>query len=136
MKAKQMKTSAKKRNVRAAKEKRAPYKMKISPATRAKFPSTRWTKTRATDKTIETDHPYIHKVPGVVGGEPVIKGTRIAVRHIAEWWRLGWTLDQMLEAYPHLRLAQVCDALGYFDDHKDEIIAYIEENRVLETENA
>lgn len=74
---------------------------------------------------------YVHKVPGVVGGEPVIKGTRISVREVVEWWRLGWMLAQILEAYLHLRLAQVCDALGYFDDHSDEILAYIEENRVL-----
>ncbi len=98
------------------------YKMKISAATRAKFPAARWTTTRATDKIIETDHPYIHKAPGVVGGEPVIKGTWIAVRHITEWWRLGWTLDQILDAYPQLRLAQVCDALGYFDDHREEAL--------------
>lgn len=129
-----MATTTRKPRTRKIKETRNAYKMNISAPTRAKFPATRWTTTRATDTIIQTDHPYIHKVPGVVGGEPVIKGTRIAVRHIAEWWRLGWTLDQMLDAYPHLRLAQVCDALGYFDDHKKEIIAYIEENRVLETE--
>ncbi len=123
----------KKSKPRVLKEKRAPYrsKMKISPALRAKFPSHRWTTTRATNQIIETDHPYIHKVPGVVGGEPVIKGTRISVRDVVEWWRLGWTLDEMLEAYPHIRLAQMCDALGYFDDHRDEIFAYVEENRVI-----
>ncbi len=126
--------SVKRRKPRTAKEKRVTFKREDSAATQANFPSTRWTTTRATDSIIETDHPYIHKVPGVVGGEPVIKGTRISVRDITCWWRLGWTLDQMLDAYPHLRLAQVCDALGYFDDHKEEILAYIEENRVLSTE--
>ncbi|MBI3914458.1 MAG: DUF433 domain-containing protein [Chloroflexi bacterium] len=104
--------------------------MKISPALPAKYPAGRWTTTRATDKIIETDHPYIHKVPGVVGGEPVIKGHRISVRDIAEWWRLGRSIQKILEAYPHLRLAEVCDALGYFDDHPDEINAYIIANRV------
>jgi len=123
---------------RVAKEKRAAYKskMKISPALRAKYPAGRWTTTRATDKIIESDHPYIHKVPGVIGGEPVIKGHRISVRDIAEWWRLGWSIKQILEAYPHLRLAEVCDALGYFDDHRDEILAYIEENRIPDEEFA
>ncbi len=128
-----MKTN--KRRTRALKEKPAPYKMKISPATRAKFPSHRWTTTRATDHIIETDHPYIHKAPGVIGGEPVIKGTRISVSLIVELWRQGWTFDEILESYPHLRLAQVCDALGYFDDHREEIVAYIEENQLLEVED-
>lgn len=124
----------KKRNV---KETRAPYKPRASrrarplPKYQLKYPNGRWTTTRATDKIIETDHPYIHKIPGVVGGEPVIKGTRISVSLIASWWRLGWSINQMLESYPHLRLAQICDALGYYDDHRDEILDYIEENLVI-----
>ncbi|MBI3537966.1 MAG: hypothetical protein HY070_10460, partial [Chloroflexi bacterium] len=60
----------KRRRTRVAKEKRAPYKMKISPELRLKYPAGQWTTTRATDQIIETDHPYIHKVPGVIGGEP------------------------------------------------------------------
>jgi uncharacterized protein (DUF433 family) len=125
---------AKKPKPRAAKEKRAPYKnkMKISPALRLKYPAGRWTTTRASDQIIETDHPYIHKVPGVVGGEPVIKGHRISVRDVVESWQLGWTFDEMIEAWPDIRLAQLCDALGYFDDHRDEILAYIEENKLVE----
>jgi uncharacterized protein (DUF433 family) len=119
---------------RSLKEKRPSYKMKLSAKTRAKFPNGRWTTTRATDKIIETDHPYIHKVPGVVGGEPVIKGTRISVRDVVEWWRLGWSLDEMLENFPHLRLAQICDALGYFDDHREEVLEYIKENHIFASE--
>jgi uncharacterized protein (DUF433 family) len=131
---------ARKSKPRAAREKRAPYKSNAPrkskiislPALRPKYPGGRWTTTRATDKIIETDHPYIHKVPGVGGGEPVIKGTRISVRDVVESWQLGWTFDVMLEAWPHIRLAQLCDALGYFDDHRDEILAYIEENKLVE----
>jgi uncharacterized protein (DUF433 family) len=124
---------AKKSKPRATREKRAPYKSKIKslPALRPKYPGGRWTTTRATDKIIETDHPYIHKVPGVIGGEPVIKGHRISVRDIAEWWRLGWGIKKMHEAYPHLRIAEICDALGYFDDHRQEILDYIEENKLV-----
>lgn len=127
-----MARTTRKRIARRTKEAKPSYRLHISVKTRANFPVSRWTITRATDRVIETDHPYIHKVPGVVGGEPVIIGTRISVREIAEWWRLGWTLQQMLDAFPQLRLAQVCDALGYFDDHTDEILAYFEENRITE----
>lgn len=120
------------RGIRTVKEKATTYRTRGPMPTRALPRSSRWTTTRATDKIIETDHPYIHKVPGVIGGEPVIKGTRISVRDIAEWWRLGLNFEQLFEAYPHLRLAQICDALGYFDDHPDEILAYIAENRIVE----
>ena len=77
-----------------------------------------------------TDHPYIEKVPSILSGEPVIKGTRTPVRAIVEYWRLGATVDDILEKLPYLRLAQVCDALGYFDDHRQEVEHYILINRV------
>jgi uncharacterized protein (DUF433 family) len=133
-----MATSTRKTRTRKVKEARSTYKTRATPRThtptkhKPKYSNGRWTTTRATDKVIETDHPYIHKVPGVVGGEPVIKGTRISVSLIANWWRMGWTIKQLLKSYPHLRLAEVCDALWYYDDHREEILAYIEENFVFE----
>lgn len=123
---------------RKAKETRTRYKPRTNRRTRPlptyelKYPSGRWTTTRATHQIIETDHPYIHKVPGVVGGEPVIKGTRISVRDVVEMWKLGWSIKRILKSYPHIRLAQVCDALGYYDDHREEIHDYIKENELIE----
>ncbi len=77
-----------------------------------------------------TEHPYIETVPNILSGEPIIKGTRTPVRAIVEYWRLGATVDDILEKLSYLRLAQVCDALGYFDDHRKEIEHYIIINRV------
>ncbi|GEM_PF-3441451 len=135
-----MATKTRKARKRNVKDTRAPYKPRVARRARLapkygpQYPNGRWTTTRATDQIIETEHLYIHKVPGVVGGEPVIKGTRISVRDVVEWWRLGWSLNEMLENFPHLRLAQVCDALGYFDDHREEILEYIQENHVFESQ--
>ncbi|MBI1802382.1 MAG: DUF433 domain-containing protein [Chloroflexi bacterium] len=66
-------------------------------------------------------HPYIERRAGVVGGEPVITGTRVAVRLIAGWHRMGLIVDAIVAMYPHLNDAQVYDALSYYYDHKDEI---------------
>ena len=77
-----------------------------------------------------TDHPYIEKVPTILGGEPIIKGTRTPVRAIVEYWRFGDPPEVIMERLPYLRLAQVCDALGYYDDHREEIEHYIAINRV------
>lgn len=77
-----------------------------------------------------TEHPYIASVPDVLGGEPVIKNTRTPVRAIVERWKFGESAEEIVRNLPHLRLAQVFDALGYFDDHREEIEKYIELNRV------
>lgn len=65
------------------------------------------------------DHPYIERKPGVCGGKPVIVGTRIKVTQVAiEYERLGWTADQIIDAHPHLTLAQVHDALSYYYENQ------------------
>jgi uncharacterized protein (DUF433 family) len=77
-----------------------------------------------------TEHPYIERVPGVVGGEPVVIGTRVPVRAVVERWKLGESPEIIQSHYPHLRLAHIFDALGYYEDHRQEIDEYILENRV------
>jgi uncharacterized protein (DUF433 family) len=77
-----------------------------------------------------TDHPYIERVSTILSGEPIIKNTRTPVRAIVEHWRFGEAPEEIMEHLPYLRLAQVCDALGYYDDHREEIDKYIEMNRV------
>jgi len=76
------------------------------------------------------EHPYIDSAPDVLEGEPCIKGTRTPVRAIAEHWKFGDTPEEIARKLPHLRLAQIFDALGYYDDHRDEIEHYIASNRV------
>lgn len=71
-------------------------------------------------------HPYISRKRGLAGGKPVIAGTRIKVAQIAvEFEHLGWSADEIVQAHPHLTLAQVYDALSYYYDHVEEINADI-----------
>ncbi len=79
--------------------------------------------------TIRTDHPYIVRIEGVRGGEPVIRGTSISVRTIVERTRLGDSPEQIVDDYPILNLAQVHDALSYYYEHPQEIEQYIAENK-------
>lgn len=76
----------------------------------------------------KVEHPYIERKPGVCGGEPIIKGTRISVRLIVGWDRMGQGVDEIVAMYPHLTYAQVYDALSYYYDHQDEIEELITEN--------
>ena len=84
----------------------------------------------AEDGVIALDHPYVESVPGILSGEPVVKGTRTPVRAIVERWKFGESVEETARNLPHLRLAQIFDALGYYDDHREEIENYIELNRV------
>lgn len=77
-----------------------------------------------------TAHPYIVQNEKILGGEPIIKGTRTPVRAIVEKWRRGTPPESIPDGLPHLTAAQVFDALSYYSDHQDEINAYIERNRI------
>jgi uncharacterized protein (DUF433 family) len=77
-----------------------------------------------------TAHPYIVRVKGVCGGRPVIKGSRIAVRHIAQLYKAGDSVEEILQAHPHLNPAAVYDAISYYLDHQQEIEEEIAENRL------
>jgi len=77
-----------------------------------------------------TEHPHIESVSTVLGGEPVIKNTRTPVRAIVERWKFGELPEEIARNLPYLRLAQIFDALSYYDDHREQIENYIEMNRV------
>ncbi len=77
-----------------------------------------------------TEHHYIVKDDEILGGEPIIKGTRTSVRAIVETWRMGVAPEEIPKGMPHATLAQVFDALSYYSDHQSEINAYIERNRI------
>ncbi len=80
--------------------------------------------------TTATEHLYVVTDDAILGGEPIIKGTRTPVRTVVENWRLGVAPENIPKGLPHLTLAQVFDALSYYSDHREEIESYIERNRI------
>jgi len=77
---------------------------------------------------IATKHPHIVRVEDVCGGRPVIRGTRTSVRSIVGYYKLGMSVEEILEGLPHLTAAQVYDALSYYHDNQEEIEKDIREN--------
>ncbi len=68
------------------------------------------------------ESPYVESTAGVCGGRPRIRGTRIRVSEVA--WRYvyaGEAPDEILEAHPHLTLAQLHAALSYYYARRGEI---------------
>jgi uncharacterized protein (DUF433 family) len=45
---------------------------------------------------------HIEIGPAIMGGKPVIKGTRITVEIILDWLAAGWTQSEIFENYPRL----------------------------------
>jgi uncharacterized protein (DUF433 family) len=83
--------------------------------------------------TTATQHRYIVRDDKILGGEPIIRGTRTPVRAVVETWRLGIAAEAIPSRLPHLTAAQVFDALSYYSDNQDEINGYIERNRIPES---
>jgi uncharacterized protein (DUF433 family) len=56
---------------------------------------------------------YISIDPEIRFGKPCIKGTRIAVLDVLQWYASGMTLNEILEDYPHLNEQQIRAALAF-----------------------
>jgi uncharacterized protein (DUF433 family) len=58
----------------------------------------------------------------VCGGVPIIRGTRFPVRSVVVYvLHLGMTPEEMVRDWPHLKLAQIYDALSYYHDNQPAI---------------
>jgi uncharacterized protein (DUF433 family) len=58
--------------------------------------------------------------PSICSGKPIVRGTRIMVRNILGMLAGGYTVDQMLDAYPDLARDDVTAALEYAAKVVDE----------------
>lgn len=75
-----------------------------------------------------TAFPHITRDPRIVGGEPVITGTRVPVRILVQFHRLYGSFDELGAAYPRVSHAAAEEALAYYATHSAEIDRYIAEN--------
>lgn len=64
-----------------------------------------------------TEHPHIVRIGTVAH----VRGTRLPVRVVAQLYRVGDSVEDILRAYPHLSAAAVHDALSFYLDHRGEI---------------
>jgi uncharacterized protein (DUF433 family) len=69
------------------------------------------------------DYRNIEQDPARCGGQPVVGGTRIRVGIVLGCYRQGMRVEEIVQQYPSLKLADVHDALAYAYDHLDEIEA-------------
>jgi len=66
---------------------------------------------------------YIVAYADILGGKPIIKGTRISVEIILEWLASGATVDAIVSKYPQLSKESVNEAILYASySMKNEIL--------------
>ena len=80
---------------------------------------------------VTTEHPYIVHDASIGGGEPIIVGTAVRVRILVQYWRAGMPPEALIQAFPSLTLAQVFDALSYYEDHQEEIHEFMRSTEQL-----
>ena len=56
---------------------------------------------------------HIVSDPDILFGKPTVKGTRISVELILGWLAEGWTVDLLLEAYPHVTRDDILASLSF-----------------------
>ena len=81
------------------------------------------------DAPVAAAYRYITHDLAVCGGRPIIRGTRTPVKSIVGYYKLGMSVEEILEGLPHLTPAQVYEALSYYHDHLAEIEQDIEASR-------
>jgi uncharacterized protein (DUF433 family) len=63
------------------------------------------------------------------GGEPVVRGSDIKIREIAERHLAGDSMDDLKHRFPQLRMSQIHAALAYYYDHSENIDQLIRDRR-------
>lgn len=64
---------------------------------------------------------HIDSDPNVIGGKLRIKGTRIGVHLLLEFFASGWTVEQLLENYPHLTREDLQAVFAYAAEVSEDV---------------
>lgn len=65
---------------------------------------------------------YVTSNPSIMGGKPVIVGTRIPISRIIFLLKEGYTLENISEDYPHVDLKTISEAI-------DELVQKLDTSR-------
>lgn len=72
---------------------------------------------------------HIEQRPTPFGTQAYLRGTRVAVRHIAAFLKAGHSTEEIVkEDLPHLSASAVYEAIAYYYDHQEEIEAELDDN--------
>ncbi|MBN2001385.1 DUF433 domain-containing protein [candidate division KSB1 bacterium] len=76
----------------------------------------------------KTKHPFIKNNSSKRGKFPTIADSGIRVLDIAiEYQYKGYTIDQIIDYHPHLKLEHIHDALSFYYENQEQIDRQIRE---------
>ncbi len=79
----------------------------------------------------KTNHPFIILDSNIRGSHPIISGTGIRVLDIViEYQYKGYTVDQIIDYHPQLKLEQIHDTLSYYYENQEKIDRQIKEEKM------
>jgi len=73
-------------------------------------------------------HRFVEETPGVGGGYPQVRGTRIPVRTIVAYHRDGYTPEQIQRIFAYLTCEQIQGALDYYAQSPERVDEDFERN--------
>ena len=59
---------------------------------------------------------HIHSHPGILGGKPVVRGTRVSVELILEYLSEGGSVADIIDGYPSLNEDDIRAAVAFTHD--------------------
>jgi uncharacterized protein (DUF433 family) len=74
-------------------------------------------------------HPYITRDKDIGGGKPILKGTRTRVSNLVAYYKLGYTPEELEQAFPHLSLSKIYDGLSFYHENQEQIDKEIEADK-------
>lgn len=78
-----------------------------------------------------TEHPHVVRASNSQGRRSLIKETQVPVGHIAQLYKAGALVDEIVQIYPYLKPSAVYDAISYYLDHQAEIDKEIDEYPIV-----
>jgi uncharacterized protein (DUF433 family) len=80
---------------------------------------------------VRVAHPHVESHPDLLGGSPVVVGTKIPVRRLWSWHKKGVSVETLLKRYPALGPSRVLSALAFAYDNQDLMSADLAREEAL-----
>jgi uncharacterized protein (DUF433 family) len=72
---------------------------------------------------------HIEQKQAPTGPQAYLRGTRVAVRHVAAFLKAGYTAEEIMKTgLPHVLPAAIYEAIAYYYDHQTEIDTELKAN--------
>lgn len=80
---------------------------------------------------VRVEHPHVAVRSDVMGGSPMVSGTKVPVRRLWAWHRKGIPVETLVRRYEGMGWSKVLDALSFAYDNEELVEADLARERAL-----